>query len=51
MQRYAAVFPAGFFKAVKIHSVSSEADALLILPIGVSGRFSYSNQAYYYVLK
>jgi hypothetical protein len=32
MQHCATVFPAGFFRAVKIHSVSFEADALLILP-------------------
>jgi hypothetical protein len=39
MQHCAAVFPAGFFKALKIHSVRFETDALLILVNDVSGRF------------
>jgi hypothetical protein len=37
-----AVLPAIFFQAIHFHSASFEADALLTIPDGVSGRFSDS---------
>jgi hypothetical protein len=38
-------FPVIFLEVAATHSASSEADALLILPDGLSGRFLVVNQA------
>jgi hypothetical protein len=46
-----AVLPAIFSYAGETHSASSEADALLVLPDDVSGRFSGRNRATYSFLK